>query len=179
MEANNTWAIVLATFAGPVAAVGISLWREGRRERRQLRFAVFRVLMANRRTAISLAHVEAINTVEVAFHGVEPVEAAHATYLAHLNDRLPENATQTIQQAWEDKRQDLLAVLLSKIANSLKVTKDQIDIRSGGYAPDGWRVRDERDLELRAAALEVLKGDKPLRVTAEAAPTVPPKGKSK
>jgi hypothetical protein len=39
------WAIVLATFLGPVAAVGVSLWREGRRDLRQLRFTVFRVLM--------------------------------------------------------------------------------------------------------------------------------------
>jgi hypothetical protein len=149
----DTSAIVLATFAGPVAAVGVSLWREHRRDIRQLRFNVFRMLMATRRLSISLGQVEAINTVEVAFHGVPQVEKAHHDYITHLNNRIPDSATDDVVHQWENRRQDLLAVLISKIAKSLKIAKGEIDIRSGGYAPEGWAVRDTRDGQLRTRRL--------------------------
>ena len=75
--------------------------------------------------------------MEVAFHGVEPVEQAHRAYIAHLNNGPAASATDDAKHKWEDRRQDLLAELISKIAHSLKIIKGEIDIRSGGYAPDG------------------------------------------
>jgi hypothetical protein len=171
--AADTWAIVLATFLGPVAAVGVSFWRENRREIQQLRFAVFRTLMATRRVAISPVHVEAINTVEVAFHGVEAVESAHRGYIAHLNN-YPANPSDEEHRRWEERRQDLLATLISKIAMNLKITKGEIDIRSGGYSPAGWWHRDVREVATRDMVLEIMKGARPLRVSIEPAPGAAP-----
>ena len=36
---NDTWAIVIATFMGPIFAVLVSLWREGRNDRQNRRYA--------------------------------------------------------------------------------------------------------------------------------------------
>ena len=35
---NDTWAIVIATFMGPIFAVLVSLWREGRNDRQNRRY---------------------------------------------------------------------------------------------------------------------------------------------
>jgi hypothetical protein len=64
----DTWAVVLATIVGPVAAVFITRWNDHRREERNRLLYVYRTLMATRKIAISQEHVTAINLVEVEFH---------------------------------------------------------------------------------------------------------------
>ncbi len=77
----DTWAVVLATIAGPVGAVFITRWNDHRREARNRLLHLYRVLMATRRTNISEEHVAAINLIEVEFHGVKPVIEAWSNYL--------------------------------------------------------------------------------------------------
>ena len=81
---NDTWAIVFATFMGPIFAVWISLWREGRSERQKRRFYIFRTLMATRKIAMSREQVDALNLVETEFHSVSNVQDAYAAYVNHL-----------------------------------------------------------------------------------------------
>src|SRR5260221_7922533 len=47
---------------------------------------------------------------------------------------------------------------LARMASFLKITMGEIDIRNGGYAPQGWAYRDERDSELKDLALDIVKG---------------------
>ncbi len=75
---NDTWAIVFATFMAPHFAVWISLWREGRNERQNRRFYIFRTLLATRKIAMSREQVDALNLVETEFHGDANVQAAYA-----------------------------------------------------------------------------------------------------
>src|SRR5262249_9819948 len=100
--------------------------------------------MATRRMAISQEHVSAINLIEVEFHGVEPVIDAWSTYLTHLNSGTTPGATAEQQRTWEDRRAELLAMLLVKIAAHLGISKGEIEILHGGYAPQGWWQRDFR-----------------------------------
>ena len=102
---NDTWAIVIATFMGPIFAVWISLWREARNERQSRRFYIFRTLMATRKIAMSREQVDALNLVETEFQGVPSVQSAYAGYVSHLYQ--DSNAPN-----WDEERQDHLARLL-------------------------------------------------------------------
>lgn len=140
----ETWAIVLATFAGPVAAIVVNRWRDLQRETRSRRLAIFRTLMTTRRTAITQEHVGAVNLVEVEFHGVKAIETSWKAYSAHLNSRDGPLRKAEERQRFEEKRVDLLAALIFSISRYLGFKMSELDIRNGGYAPDGWRYRDER-----------------------------------
>ena len=89
MVSIDTWAVVLATIMGPLAAVLITRSNDYRREKRNRLLYVYRVLMASRRTNLSEEHVAAINLVEVEFHGVTSVIEAWSAYITHLNSTAP------------------------------------------------------------------------------------------
>jgi hypothetical protein len=117
----DTWAVVLATIVGPIAAVFITRWNDQRREARNRLLHVYRILMATRRSNVSQDHVAAINLVEVEFHGVKPVIEAWSAYLTHLNTTSADDQA----KAWNDRRSELLAILLVKIAAHLGITKGE------------------------------------------------------
>jgi hypothetical protein len=162
---TETWAIVGATFFGPVAAVLITRWRDWVREKRGRRLFIFRTLLATRRQAITQEHVTALNLVEADFYGVETVETAWRQYHQHLNSA-PRGRPMTIEEnkEFEEKRNDLLAKLVFAIASSLGFTMSEIDIRNGGYAPDGWRYRDDRLGLIQEFAKDMASGRRALPV---------------
>jgi hypothetical protein len=65
--AADTWAVVLATATGQVAAVLITFWRERRASIRARRLEIFRTLMATRQVGISAQHVNSLNLIEARF----------------------------------------------------------------------------------------------------------------
>jgi hypothetical protein len=151
----DTWAVVLATIVGPVSAVFITRWNDNRREARNRLLHVYRVLMATRRSAVSLEHVAAINLIEVEFHGVKPVIEAWSTYLTHLNSPVPPDDAAKV---WHDRRSELLAVLLVKIAAHLGITKGEIEILHGGYAPQAWVTREVKLEAVQDYAIRLAEG---------------------
>lgn len=169
----DTWAVVLATIVGPVAAVFITRWNDQRRERRNRLLHVYRVLMATRRSNVSQDHVAAINLVEVEFHGVKPVIEAWSAYLTHLNTR----AGDALEHGniWNDRRSELLAVLLVKIAAHLGITKGEIEILHGGYAPQAWGIREDKLDAVQDYAIRLSEGKAvlPLSVVQQAPPNNP------
>lgn len=70
----DTWAVVLATFLGPIFAILVSRFLEKRASLENRRLWTFRTLMATRRIGLSAEHVGALNTVEVDFYGCRNVE---------------------------------------------------------------------------------------------------------
>jgi hypothetical protein len=154
---SEAWAIVLATFIGPIAAVAITLWRDAARSKYGQRLYVFRALMATRRVAISQEHVTALNLVEVDFYGEPKVESAWKTYKDHLGTG-PENAE------WHEKRDRLLAHLLYEMASRLGFKIPALDIFRGGYAPDGWAFRDQRQTGALEFVNELREGKRVLPV---------------
>jgi hypothetical protein len=174
----DTWAVVLATIAGPIAAVFITRWNDHRREARNRLLHVYRVLMATRRSNVSEDHVAAINLVEVEFHGVKPVIEAWSAYLTHLNTPSPAAANDDQHKAWNDRRSELLAVLLVRIAAHLGITKGEIEILHGGYAPNAWAIREQRQDAVQDFAIRLSQGKAvvPFAVVPQTAPndTYPP-----
>lgn len=161
----DSWAVVLATVAGPISAVFITRWNDRRQEARSRLLHVYRVLMATRKMAISQEHVGAINLVEVEFHGVKPVIEAWSSYLTHLNSPTPAGAATAQFEAWEDRRGELLAILLVKIAAHLGISKGEIEILHGGYAPQGWVTRDQRLGTIQDYAIRLSQGQAVLPVS--------------
>jgi hypothetical protein len=170
----DTWAIVLATIVGPVAAVFITRWNDHRREARNRLLHVYRVLMATRRSNVSQDHVAAINLVEVEFHGVKPVIEAWSAYLNHLNTKA-ETTSDEHAKAWNDRRSELLAILLVKIAAHLGITKGEIEILHGGYAPQAWALRESKLDAVQDYAIRLSEGKAivPLAVAQQAPPNNP------
>ena len=148
MISSETIAIAAATIVGPIAAVLITRWNDRRMQRRERLHRIYRTLMATRKSAISQEHVEAINLIE-----------AWTTYLNHLNHGHPgQGSTAEQDKAFEDKRGELLAILLVKIAAQLGITKGEIEILHGGYAPQGWLLRDTRANQIQDYLLRLSEG---------------------
>ena len=171
MTTLESVAIIFATLMGPIFAVMITFWREGRKEQTQRRFYIFRTLMATRRIAISREHVDALNLIEVDFYGRADVILAYQAYIRHLSTAsTPEADTQ-----WGNTRQDLLAKLLHQLSVEMKIPIGEIDLRNGGYSPSAWAKQDRReqfvdDLARGHAALPIHVVNMPLPV---APPPVP------
>jgi hypothetical protein len=139
--AADTWAVVLATATGPVAAVLITFWREKRANLRARRLEIFRTLMATRQIPISLQHVNSLNLIEVDFYGCENVQKEWVAYKAHLFAPVAED------DAWRDKKERILANMLCQMAQTLRYNITAMDIFKGGYAPKGWTHMQRRLLE--------------------------------
>jgi hypothetical protein len=170
----DTWAVVLATIVGPVAAVFITRWNDQRRETRNRLLHVYRVLMATRRSNVSQDHVAAINLVEVEFHGVKPVIEAWSAYLTHLNTKAG-SETPEHGKTWNDRRSELLAILLVKVAAHLGITKGEIELLHGGYAPQAWAIREDKLDAVQDFAIRLSEGKAvlPLSVVQQTPPHSP------
>jgi uncharacterized protein DUF6680 len=129
----DTWAVVLATAAGPIGAVLITFWRERHATIRNRRLEIFRVLMATRQIPISREHVNALNLIEVDFYACENVQREWSAYKAHLNVL---GAAEDNQ--WREQKERLLANLLFQMARTLRFNIPAMEIFKGGYAPVGW-----------------------------------------
>jgi hypothetical protein len=146
----------------------VSLWREQRKDRWNRRFYIFRTLMATRRMNISQEHVNALNLVEVDFHGVPKIQTAYRAYIAHLSTQFSPPAA----QAWGDTRQDLLAKLLHELSIEMKSPIGEIDLRSGGYLPTAWANKDIVDQFIVNMAQN--KSSMPVSIVAIPSPPNPP-----
>jgi hypothetical protein len=131
------WAIVFATFFGPIFAVWASDWREGRRHRRQKREDILSTLMSTRATIQAPEHVKALNQIEVAYPSdkYESVIDSWRQYHRHLFDR---DQIQRDPNAWENRRRDLLAALIDQCARACGRKFPMDSIRNAAYMPVGW-----------------------------------------
>jgi hypothetical protein len=154
-KSNDTWAIVIATFMGPIFAVLVSLWREGRNDRQNRRYYIFRTLMATRKIAMSREQVDALNLVETEFHGAGNVQGAYADYVGHLY-------TDVNSPNWDEVRQDHLARVLHHMSVAMRMPLGEARLRSGGYSPRGWTVRNEIEQYLHDVAMN--KASIPMRM---------------
>lgn len=151
----DTWAVVLATFFGPIAALLITFVRDSRAQKYNRRLHVFRTLMATRRIAISSDHVNALNLIEVDYYKCKKVEAAWKSYLDHLN-----NAGRPEDDAWRETKERRLAELLFQMGFVLGFKIAALDMFRGGYAPQGWAHKELRSNEVLEYFHEMAAGTK-------------------
>jgi len=151
--------IVSATLVAPLLAVQVQKWLERFREDQERKLHVFKTLMATRATSISPEHVQALNMIDLEFHGAKykTVRAEWKMYLDHLSSYPKED--EKLQAIWGEKRIDLLAQLLMVMGQSLGYEFDQVHVKKGIYSPEAHsQIENENDL-LRRGLIRFLYGD--------------------
>src|SRR5688572_7798687 len=85
----NDWLTLAAIVLAPLAAVQVSEYLGRRRQEREERLRVFKILMSTRASALHPSHVEALNLIDVVFAGTSKadrdIRGAWKQYLDHLS----------------------------------------------------------------------------------------------
>lgn len=144
---------IVAILAGPILAVQAQKWIERARDVRGRRLHIFRNLMATRGLPLSPAHVEALNVVDVEYHGVQKVVDAWRLYQDHLNHfPQPDAAGKVDKDAvsrWHDQRPNLLTDLLFEMATHLKLNLDKVALKRTAYAPQAYLDIEQETASIR------------------------------
>lgn len=157
---------ILAVLLSPMIALRVSDRLAVLKDRRQRRFRVYQTLMATRGTRLAPAHVEALNMIDVEFHGTDNLSKsvlnAWKAYLDHLNtDREPNTAV------WDSRRDDLFVDLLYEMSRHLGYDFDKTHIRRTSYFPIGHGDVELDQYLIRKGLRAVLEGhlSVPIRLT--------------
>ncbi len=182
---TTDWAVVAATFLGPVFAVQAQRYVDGLREIRQMQEATYLALFATRATPVHEKHVEALNAIPVAFHRQnvalvwlrpgrgKQLDAILVTWrelLACFNENM-DGATQSAWDDWDRRRMNLDFALITKIGDFLGWTMATVDLRTQTYFPVGHGKRiNDQDAVLQGFA-KVFRGESklPIEVSVAAA----------
>ena len=160
----NEWLTIIAIIIGPIAAVSITLWRDQRNEVRRRRTEILTSLMRTRSARLSSEHVGALNLVQLEFHGRKSIIDAYKPYIEHLSTPLPPVGE---QDHFFQKRGSCFLELLTTIATDLNYKFDKKDLESLSYAPQAWHDYEGLQRENMWLLSQLLKGERPLRVTTE------------
>ncbi|MGE0496812.1 MAG: DUF6680 family protein [Ramlibacter sp.] len=177
----STFAIVLATFLGPVVAVQAQKYLERAREVERRKIWVFTMLMATRHDRLAVDHVRAINSIDLAFYGKfrrfnrapsrsqadEEVLTSWREYFQHLN---------IDQTGWDDQKStewmarsdELFLNLLEKLAIATRYVFDRAQLRSAHYSPMAHHQNSVANQTVRRLLIEILAGKRAIAVKAEA-----------
>lgn len=135
---TNDWLTLLAIIFGPIVAVGITLWIEGRRRQREQRVIVFRHLIATRHMPADPGFLTAINLIPVEFNDESKVLAAYREFIDAVGRRLDGINDESILLNSRTK----LIRLIYEVSNSLGFKLRETDLQTTAYASDGWIKRD-------------------------------------
>lgn len=169
---------IIAILLGPVVAIRVDRYIQRQNEKRGHKLRLFRELMATRGTRLLPRHVEALNLIIVEYSRNIPSENvvinAWKNYHAHLNARvnkLENESEETFtarQLQWNTRLLDLLTELLKEMAAFLGLKYDDVEIREGVYAPQGWADTEGENNRLRQALLDILEGRRAFPIIGQA-----------
>jgi hypothetical protein len=154
--------MIVATTISPLIAVQVTRFLDDRNEIRGRKLQVFKTLMATRAYTLSIAHVEALNRIDLEFSGKRVSEKdvidSWQIYLDHLGNK------SITGEAWAYKRVDLLVDLLYVMGKCLGYNFNKTQIKNATYSPTAHgRVETEQET-LRQLTLELLEGRRSLPV---------------
>lgn len=165
------WAVVIATLLGPVLAVQAQKWLERYAEQKRRREWVFTTLMTTRGARLSLEHVRALNTIDLAFFDggrrkrsmrCQAVLDAWEAYLGLLARPNPESEAD--RAAHFSQRDSAFHSLLQAMAAEGAWEFDLKRIRDNAYNPQAFAEQELDGVDLRKKTLSVLRGESPIRV---------------
>ncbi|WP_070206445.1 MULTISPECIES: DUF6680 family protein [Stenotrophomonas] len=163
--------IVFATLLGPVLAVQAQQWVERARKTSDLRAWVFTTLMNTRATRMSTAHIEALNSITIAFHDggrrwrskkSQAVLNKWREYLAHLSQQTPVSEAEFAAQA--ARGTEIFTNLLEAIAIERGFDVDRAEIVAGAYHPRGFVHGELQRNEAIERVMQILRGESGLPV---------------
>jgi len=146
---------VAAIFLGPIVAVQLTRYLDDKKEVRERKLRVFKVLMTTRGYTLSPGHVESLNMIDLEFNGKSKKEKevinAWKVYLDHLG-----NSTITGDQ-WGVRRIDLFVDLLHQMAKVLKFEFDKVHIKNAVYSPRAHGELEDDQTAIRRGFRELLE----------------------
>ena len=155
---------ILAIIIGPVAAVQIQKFLERTRDKRNRKLFVFKTLMATRGSALSYAHVEALNRIDLEFSNKKKYEIVIQAWKEYF-DNLHQKADDKQLPVWASKNEELLSNLLYEMGQSLGYKFDKLLIKRNIYSPVGHATVEREQENLRKHLNEVLDGQRTIPMT--------------
>ena len=153
--------MIIAVLSGPVASVMITLWWQGRKEKRDAKERLFLTLMAQRKAnPPSQQWVDGLNVIDVVFADVpQVVELWHRYYESLANPPANDNY---------QNRDHTYLLMLSAMARALGYQKlEQTDIDKF-YSPQAHGNQLELNYKCQTEWLRVLENTARLEVTLKA-----------
>jgi len=130
------------------------------REKRGRRLAIFRTLMATRRSFLSADHIAALNQIELDFQHDSTVMTAYRNYMRQLGTTFDPKDNDRVTQ----ERQSLRTKILSEMAKTLRIHVEQLDIFEGGYIPQGHVDIEQQQAAIRRLFTEIADGKRALPI---------------
>lgn len=161
---------ILALIGGPIAAVQIQKRLDVLREERGRKLWIFKTLMATRAATVSAEHVQALNMIDLEFHGerYRAVTGAWRTYLDHLNSYPKDDEKR--QPLWAERNIELLASLLMVMGKTLGYDFDEVHVKKGIYFPQAHGDIDLENRLIRRGLVRLLFGDSALKMNVTGLP---------
>jgi hypothetical protein len=174
MNLFATISLISATLFSPLIAVQVQKVLEHRRDRKERRLRIFRVLFTTRATRLAPQHVEALNLIDVEFYerqrdwfrenkSFRKVRSAWRAYLDHLGNSCPEEKQQ--QAVFLERREDLFIDLLYEMALALGYDDfDKTYIKKQMYLPVAHGELESDQLVIRKSLTSILSGKSPIPI---------------
>lgn len=137
------WLTLIGVVTGPIVAVAITLWIEGRRRRRDQQVNTMRMLLNTRHLPSDPAYTVAINTVPIEFNGRPKVMNAWKTYIDAVRFTPTEQNAEAHYADVRIKQTKLIFEIMQDLGFELSET----DIQNSAYAAGGFIERDNLSVE--------------------------------
>jgi hypothetical protein len=164
---NKDWIMTIAVLLAPLAALQVQKMIEAWKEVRQKKRWIYVTLMTTRHAQLSFDHVRALNMIDLEFTGSsnkdDQVRVAWKAYLDQLG-ALPKEDDQPAMAVWDQQKTELFAKLLEVMGYSVGYKFDLVHIKRGIYAPRGHFNDELEQRATRRMLLEMLSGDRPLKI---------------
>ena len=129
---------IAAIVIGPIVAVSITLFFEGRRQERDRQNQTMRMLVSTRHLPGDAAYTTAINMIPVDFNRQRSIMAAWHAYIESIRYQpSPENVDESLKQAVSKQTK-----LIFEIMRFLGYRISESDIQATAYAAGGFIERD-------------------------------------
>ncbi|WP_061923721.1 DUF6680 family protein [Altererythrobacter epoxidivorans] len=138
---SSDWITIAAIVIGPIVAVGITLWIEGRRKRQDAKLITLRLLLSSRDFPSDPSYQVAIKLVPVEFNDCPSVLSAHREFLEAANVDTENMSDEQVRKVGENTSVKLTR-LLFEMSKAAGLSLRETDIQTGGFGSRGFYYRD-------------------------------------
>lgn len=160
--------VIIAIIIAPISALQIQKYFEKRKEEKERKMSVFRVLMSTRTAPLNHYRVEALNRIDIEFYkNKEITEAWHL--LLDSYESYPNNPEEKDYDASMkiciNKSIDLYTDLLYEMSQLLSYNKfDKVLLKRGCYIPRGHGEIESEQIFIRKSITELFEGKKTIPI---------------
>ena len=145
------WLTLIGIIIGPIVAVGISLWIDGKRKGRDQKLIILRILLTTRHLVGDPNYSAAINLIPIEFSGNNAILTAYREFIeAARFQPAPGNEDRVAQNTSAKQTR-----LIFEVARSMGFKIAETDLQTTAYAADGWIQRDNISLDSQRAMRDI------------------------